>query len=295
MTDHASTQNNRWQEIGTIWKQYSGLYAFAGFLLGFVTYPALQAVGFSLGQFIISIAPEIVGIFITVVIIDTFYRRREEERLKHDLIREMGSFANPVAIRAVEALRDKGWLTDGTLIHKKFHQAELKYADLSNAVLNRCRFAGANWQNVKAYHLQLTGGQLGGIDLRKSQLNVSNLAHTNINDADAREADFRGCNLEGVHFDQTDLENCNFTGTNLKGTDFYNANLKGVDFERAVFDENTLMPDGYSWTPELDIRRYTDPEQPDFWQPTDDSWLRYKDDTPAPWWLRDKERYDYYS
>jgi hypothetical protein len=47
------------------------------------------------------------------------------------------------------------------------------------------------------------------------------------------------------------------------------SNLLGVNLEGTRFDETTILPDGTHWIPETDMRRFTDPNHPNFWRSDD--------------------------
>jgi hypothetical protein len=44
------------------------------------------------------------------------------------------------------------------------------------------------------------------------------------------------------------------------------ANLHGVELADAIFDENTVLPDGTLWTPNTDMGRFLYSLHPDFWR-----------------------------
>ncbi|MEM9955467.1 MAG: pentapeptide repeat-containing protein [Chloroflexota bacterium] len=123
-------------------------------------------------------------------------------------------------------------------------------------------------------------------DLRDACFNVSNMSHVQMIDVDGRNADFRLCDFSHALLIKSDFEGAVMWGADFRGTNLHESNLKHADLEDAQFDEDTTLPDGYRWTPNTDISRYTDPYVDDFWYPTDDTWLHYDDDSSPPWWLR---------
>src|SRR5258708_23748839 len=60
---------------------------------------------------------------LTVLIIDKLNQRRANQRQKEALILQMGSPDNGFAIEAIRILRNRGWLTDGSLEGKNFNGA----------------------------------------------------------------------------------------------------------------------------------------------------------------------------
>lgn len=106
------------------------------------------------------------------------------------LVQEMGSKNNNVALRAVNSLREMGHLSDGTLELAKLRGANLEDAKLSYANL---RGAFLGWA-----HLQ--GALLVGVDLQKAILWSANLQGTNF-----EKANLEGAVLENAFFDETTI------------------------------------------------------------------------------------------
>src|SRR6266511_1360515 len=83
-------------------------------------------------------ATTLIGIAIAVFTIDKANERRAEQQLKAQLIREMGSTDNGIALRAARELQahgsdDDNWLTDGSLKGAYLIRANLHDASLSDA------------------------------------------------------------------------------------------------------------------------------------------------------------------
>jgi hypothetical protein len=288
-------QRTRWEEIVAIWADNRWLFVLAGWLLGLVSFPLIGRFTTDFGGLVDNLVPETIGILFTVFILNRLAENRQQATEKEDLIREMGSFSSPIALRAVEALRARGWLQDGSLVSRNFKDAELERANLREAVLNRTYLVGANLKEVSGYHMQVKNVQMCDSDLRYGRFNVSDFSDSVMCSMDARYARFRSCNLQNAYLDGSDLEKCDFNGANLKGADLMDTNLEGANFDRATFDENTTLPDGSSWTPQTDMTHFTDPYHPEFWRPTDDSWLYSENDAAQPWWLRGQERAENYT
>lgn len=106
------------------------------------------------------------------------------------LVLEMGSKNNNVALRAVNSLRELGHLSDGTLEMAKLRGANLEDAKLSYANL---RGAFLGWANLK-------GAFLVGADLQKVILWSANLQGANL-----EKANIEGAVLENAFFDETTI------------------------------------------------------------------------------------------
>lgn len=114
-----------------------------------------------------NLATELIGAVITYLILDQLIGQREnEQQLKEQLIREMGSRDNGIAARAMNELRARGWLQDGSLKGWFFQGANWQRAYLKDA----------NLQGVGVFRSDLSGARLtedqlmGLNDLRETVL-----------------------------------------------------------------------------------------------------------------------------
>jgi hypothetical protein len=94
-------------------------------------------------------------------------------------------------------------------------------------------------------------------------------AHRWYKDGTLRGAYLRNTNLQNADLWGTDLVGARLHHSNLQGTFFMNADLTDVDFQFSEFDETTTLPDGSKWSPDTDMRRFTDPNHPNFWRSDD--------------------------
>jgi hypothetical protein len=128
-------------------------------------------------------------------------------------IRKLRAPDNKEAVRAVEELRARGWLEDGSLDGARLCHVHLDGADLFKAVLRKIDFHQAHLADV----------------------------------------DLSGADLSGTEFARADLRGANFSGANLKGTDFLKANLNGAinlteeQLSQAKRLCHATMPDGQTY------------------------------------------------
>ncbi len=188
---------------------------------------------------------ELISIAATVLVIDGLNQRRASKERFQELIRQMRSKDNGLASAAVEILRLKGWLTDGSL-------------------------KGANLWNANLQGVNLWNANLEGADLQNANLEGANLIETNLQGADLQNANLEGAilgaaNLQGANLIKANLLAVNLLGANLQGADLRNANLQGAHLGRAMFNEKTYLPDDIAWTPDTDLSRFTDLNHPEFW------------------------------
>ena len=268
------TTQTRQQEIQQLWKEYQGLYVIAGVLIGLLLFPLLELIVTDLSQLLIGLVPEAVGIGFTVFFLDRIYQNREEVKYKQQLIVEMGSLDNSTALRAAEALNDKGWAQDGTLVGARLREANLKNIRIKYAKLSRAHLVSADLRNGEMYHADFSRVQMSDSLLRGSTFNVSSFENAVICHADFRNSRLRSCNFRGALLDSSDFENADLSKADLRGADLIGANLQNVEFGEGLnwkptvqMDENTILPDGHSWHEGIRLKRYTDPEHEDFWRP----------------------------
>ncbi|MBN2385691.1 MAG: pentapeptide repeat-containing protein [Anaerolineales bacterium] len=129
---------------------------------------------------------------------------------KTELINKLWGLENKYALQAIEELRVRGWLSDGSLRGIALCQAQLQDADLMEADLSSIDFHQAN---------------LDYADLSKARLNGAKLNRAS---------------LQGVNFDATDLTYADLYKVNLRGA----RNLSEEQLARANQLLGACMPDG---------------------------------------------------
>ncbi len=212
----------------------------------------------------------ILGVLITIFILDRRAERREALRAENDLkarlIREMGSSVNEVAIRAVEELRAKGWLSDGTLEHMKWKNANLQDADLTRATLPYVNLGEANLKKAKFYEANLENACLWSANLQESNLRVVYLYNSDLWGAYLQNADLTGSYLKKANLRAVNLQQANLCAVTLTASNLTDAHLEGAILYDYQIDETTILPDGTNWTAETDMSRFTNANHPQFWR-----------------------------
>jgi uncharacterized protein YjbI with pentapeptide repeats len=172
----------------------------------------------------------LIDIAITVLLIDRLARAREQRAELRRLIREMGSRDNGTALRAVDDLRARGAISDGTLA-----AADLKYANLDGAIMAQADLRGAYFSFAKMAGADLRNANLEGAILRAADLTGALLINTNLNDIKLLDANLQSANLHGA----------SLRGANLAGADLTEA--RGLSDERLAETHSllrALMPTG---------------------------------------------------
>jgi hypothetical protein len=216
----------------------------------------------------------LIGIGITVLIIDNLnemYRRRAE---KDRLILQMGSPDNAFAIEAVRQLAARKWLYDESLYKANLYGANLSKADLSRAnlrgaVLNEANLCEATLCEAilieaNPFDANLSKTNLIKANLSKAFLLYANLKGANLSEANLSEASLRWANLDKTSLYKADLSGTDLSEANLGGTDLFDADLSRACLKNAKETTNeqlgkakslagTTMPDGNVYDPAIHI------------------------------------------
>lgn len=175
--------------------------------------------------------------------------KRGKQVLKDQLIRAMGSNSPGTSLRAVEELRNREWLYDGSLVGANFTAANLSGADLFMANLCDSKLQMAVLEGANLFMVNLETA-----NLRRANLRGASLVQTNLQKAMMQETDLSGADLT-----MSNLQRANLRLANLQGANLYGANLWGVNLHGAVFDGATILPNGEPYTCDDDLMPYIDP------------------------------------
>ena len=175
--------------------------------------------------------------------------RRGTQVLKDQLIRAMGSNSPAAALRAVEELRSREWLYDGSLVGANFTAANLSGADLFMANLCDTKLQMALLENTNMFMVNMEAANLRRANLRGASLVQTNLQRTMMQEAD----------LSGADLTMSNMQRANLRMANLQGANLYGANLWGVNLHGALFDSSTILPNGEAYTCDDDVLPFIDP------------------------------------
>jgi uncharacterized protein YjbI with pentapeptide repeats len=132
---------------------------------------------------------------------------------KIELINKIWSLENKYALEAIEELRVRNWLSDGSLRGIALCHAQLQSADLMEA-------------------------DLCNVDFHQASLDFANLSKAKLNGAKCKRA-----SMQGVNFDHADLTFANMYKVNLRGA----RNLNTEQLSRANQLWGSIMPDGTTY------------------------------------------------
>lgn len=148
-------------------------------------------------DFYANLSTELASIAVTILIVDSLYRRRNEEQEKQELILQMGSHYNAFAREAIRKLRKRQWLFDeasmngADLGRANLRLADLDFVTLPNVILEGADLRGANLENAK-----LRGVNLSNADLSKFTQPDGPSQQTNLTNADLTGATLLNTNLK---------------------------------------------------------------------------------------------------
>lgn len=230
--DEQMTEPKWWIRLGIVERMAVWL-GLAGFFLGIGGYIWLHWGRISPKQvfeaFYQDVSITLIGVVITVLTIDRLNRQEAIRQRRQELILQMGSPNNSFAVEAARLLRLCEW---GFHDDTSLHSARFEYADLRRANLRDANLFNAGFQ------------------------------HAFLDDASLYEA-----NLQRAKFFGCSLERTILTGANLQGANLKEASLAEATLSRAIFNEQTTLPDGSKWTPSTDLTKFTDKTHSDFWKP----------------------------
>jgi len=214
-------------------------------------------------------AESLSNLYATLIRMSTRIQQTEEEIIKErgDLLALLRSRLNNEARLAAEKLRLRGWLFDGSLQAADLEGANLEEAGLENsdlrkANLKRGNFQGAFLMEAKLDEAVFQEANLIRAAMQGASMRKANLQSANLRSAGLRQVDLREANLSNAIMRRTRLWNADLRGANLKG-----AILQAAVLGDAIFDEETTLPDGTYWSKNIDMRRFTESDHPEFWQP----------------------------
>ena len=152
-------------------------------------------------------------------------------------------------------------LQDTQLERANLYKRDLKGANLLRANLREANLQGADLSFAHLHSTCLVNANLQGANLEGANLSWANLEGANLQGADLSSAYLRRTRLCNANMYCARLANATLEEARLEG-----ANLLHTDLASARFDENTVLPNARTWKPRTDLRRFTDPYDPELWR-----------------------------
>ena len=105
-----------------------------------------------------------------------------------DLVRKLRSTDNKRVLQAVEELRVRGWLSDGSLKNIPICNAQMQDADLLGANLVNVDLHQGQFEHAELCQVDLTGAKLTRANLRDANFSQAKLTDTDLFKADLQNA-----------------------------------------------------------------------------------------------------------
>lgn len=191
--------------------------------------------------FLTNVGTELLSVAITVLILNELYQRVSDENLKKQLIREMSSSENGIALRAVQELSAHGWLFDGSLEGSLLGNANLEGANLLHANLEGAKLWSSNLKNARLRGANLKGANLSGADLSRARLIETDLEQANLEQARLEYAIMWDANMRGAVLRKTDL-----SFADLRGASLQDSEISQCNFHETKYSGRTKWPTGFA-------------------------------------------------
>lgn len=158
------------------------------------------------------------------------------------------------------------------LLGAELQEANLSRTNLQGAYLGEANLRRTLAQQTDMRHATLAGAKLRLVDLSEAQLQgarlgLADMQWANLDRADLTRAHLLRSKLQGASLRGARLHDADLTGADLSQADLSGADLRGALLADCTFDSVTTLPDGTNWSPDVDLKRFTDVEHPDFWDP----------------------------
>ncbi|MEO1365903.1 MAG: pentapeptide repeat-containing protein [Acidobacteriota bacterium] len=114
----------------------------------------------------------------------------------------------------------------GLVDHTNLSRANLRYAILTGAILNKVNLGGADLRQAYLFGADLNEAHFIGADLVGVYLSQAHLRGADLTDTDLTGADLRRANLSRAALSHANLRDADLSGANL-----WRANLRGADLE----------------------------------------------------------------
>jgi hypothetical protein len=138
------------------------------------------------------------------------------------------------------------------LLFASLEKANLKKTNLAEASLGGANLANANLEGAYLQKAILSGAVLTGAKVQGANLECADLKGANLERADLRAAVLDNANLEGAKLgtlqgNATESKKISLRGSILTGADLSQLkDPKKLDLTGAIYNEETVRPDGYS-------------------------------------------------
>ena len=182
-------------------------------------------------------------------------KKAEIDRLTH-IIRE-GTIDKTLA--AVDDLRERGWLSDGSLRKADLSKANLSKANLFVADLHAADQRKADLREANLSFANLNFANLNFADLRNVNLSFANLSEAILALANLSNADLSHADLRAAGLSRADLSHADLHAADLSVADLSSADLSETDLTEAYLGYSKLGNVDLSTVKGLETIRHSGP------------------------------------
>ena len=204
---------------------------------------------------------EIVGILVTVFVIDGLRSIGTDTEVKKSLLRRAASTSNETAKAAIDELRKTGLINRGVL-----RGADLSGACLCGAMLENVDLSGVNLENADLSDAYLDGAILVDAKLCRTKFHRTTMVKVQLAGSDLSRTEFEKADLTNAVFKRNcldkdgprNLPSAKFIESKLIGVDFSHlktmqgSTFSKCDMRRTVFENCTLERSNFT---ESDLRK----------------------------------------
>lgn len=157
-------------------------------------------------SFLQNLSAGFIAAILTFILVNLIFERREksyeyqenERRDKERFVRQMANPDNGLAIVAVQEMRARRWIEDGTLEKAVLTGANLRGAELEGANLREADLRSAVLEGCSLDGACLDGADLGNAVLKDAKLVGATLRGANLYEADITLANLSWADLQGT-------------------------------------------------------------------------------------------------
>lgn len=225
----------------------------------------------AINKFLSSSSIDLIFAAITILVINELNERRANRLEMEELILQMGSPNNTIAVEAARKLKRyksqerqdridqlsseerEHFPDDAPIWLSSLHGLWLVKANLSKADLTRLDLSEARLDDAELVEVDLSQSCLSNAHLKRANLCKAILFEANLVGAYLREAKLTKANLSGATLDKAQICKANLEDANLQNatfirTDLSDANLSGADLQGANFEKADLFKANLSET-----------------------------------------------
>src|SRR5574341_283571 len=200
-------------------------------------------------DFYANMGTELIGIAITVLVLDRLYQQRqaklEEQHLRVELLNKVRSQVNDQARLALEQLISSDLLFNGSLEGENFSNGNLHQSPfISFHRAGSAKLRGANFRSAILSEAWLNEADLSDSILKHAKIQKAHLYKTNMQNADLVNTDLDGAYLFKADLRNTSMNNANVRNASFWETNLFNSSLSDIQLRTAFRLRGSILPEG---------------------------------------------------